>query len=112
LPNINTKLFQNQFLEKHRTIFAGNFSEILTQATMLTAFNTQRGGLIAMAGSITNQTNIDSLVEQGYRYLSLSRQRRRESDAKQAVTIKRDTHSNAQVQCRDGEGSGEVKFYR
>ncbi len=72
-------------------VFAGNVSEPHTLAEMLTALQAPKGALVVMDRGIATQDRITWLVEQGYRYLVVSRERKRTfdlaSDLASAMTV-------------------------
>ena len=58
-------------------VFAGNVSEPHTLAEMLSALQAPKGALVVMDRGIATQDNITWLAAQGYRYLVVSRERKR-----------------------------------
>ena len=91
--------------------FAGNASEPETLETMLTGLNSCPGSTVVMDAGIATETNIAWLVAQGYRYLVVSRQRQRQFDDEQAVTVKQGPGQTVRVQRVVNEDTGEVELY-
>jgi transposase len=91
--------------------FPGNASEPETLATMLTGLNSRPGSTVVMDAGIATQANIAWLVEQGYRYLVVSRKRQREFDDEQAVTVKEGPGQMVRVQRVVNPDTGEVELY-
>jgi transposase len=72
---------------RRSAVFAGNAGEAKTLAGMLSGLAAPTGALVVMDRGIASQANLDWLVAQGYRYLVVSRERRRPFDAQSAATI-------------------------
>ena len=68
-------------------VFAGNVSEPHTLAEMLSALQAPKGALVVMDRGIATQDNITWLAAQGYRYLVVSRERKRTFDLASAMTV-------------------------
>ena len=92
-------------------LFAGNVSEGDTLATMLRRLQAKSGALVVLDAGIASEANIAWLVEQGFRYLVVSRQRHREFDAEQAITVKDLPGQQVRVQRVVSEDGSEVKLY-
>ena len=97
------------FVSRSR-VFAGNVREQTTLQGMLDGLGAPAEALVVMDRGIATEARIAWLRESGYRYLVVSRQRRREFDAKTAEAIDtasgRTLHLDRQV-CGD---SGEVRL--
>jgi transposase len=68
-------------------VFAGNVSEGKTLAPMLEGLNAPSGALVVMDRGIATAENIQWLLDHGYRYLVVSRERQRQFDPEQAITL-------------------------
>ncbi len=99
---------------KRSEIFAGNVSEPKTLEKMLgklTSEQTQKAPTVVLDAGIASEENIAWLVENGYRYLVVSRKRHREFDPDQASLIKEDGDLRIQAQRRVNADTGEVELY-
>ena len=74
------------FVRRSRT-FAGNVTEGVTLAEMLTGLSAPQGALVIMDAGIATEENLVWLVEKGYRYLVVRRGGARQFDEAQAVAI-------------------------
>jgi transposase len=92
-------------------IFAGNVSEGDTLKDMLTGLNATPDAMIIMDAGIATETNIQWLSDQGYRYLVVSRQRHRNFDEDQAITVKETAGQQVRVQRIHNQETGEVELY-
>jgi len=92
-------------------IFAGNVSEGDTLETMLTGLGVARGAIVVMDAGIASEENISWLKEHHYRYLVVSRQRKRDFDENAAITVKQTTGQKVQVQRVIDNETGETKLY-
>jgi len=99
---------------KRSEIFAGNISEPKTLAQMLgklASGHTDSAATVALDAGIATEENIAWLVENGYRYLVVSRRRHREFDPDHAELIKEDAEVRIRAQrCINAE-TGEVELY-
>jgi hypothetical protein len=95
---------------RHSRIFPGNASEPQTLAQMLEALNAHPGTTVVMDAGIATEQNIRWLKEQGYRYLVVSRKRKRCFDPELAVTVKESPGQQVRVQ-RVVNEAGEVELY-
>jgi transposase len=91
--------------------FAGNASEPDTLQAMLTGLNCSVGSTVVMDAGIASDANITWLLEQGYRYLVVSRKRQREFDPEQAVTVKEQPGQSVRIQRVVNTETGEVELY-
>ncbi|MCP3868997.1 MAG: IS1634 family transposase [Gammaproteobacteria bacterium] len=91
--------------------FPGNVSEPATLEAMLRRLHSQKGSTVVMDAGLASEDNITWLVAQGYRYLVVSRQRKREFDAAQAVTVKETGAQRIQIQRVINSTSGEIELY-
>jgi len=99
---------------KRSEIFPGNVSEPKTLAQMLgklTAEHTGNTPTVVLDAGIASEENIAWLVENGYRYLVVSRKRHREFDPDAAVLIKEGDELTIRAQRRVNADTGEVELY-
>ena len=66
------------------------------------------GSTVVMDAGIASDANITWLLEQGYRYLVVSRKRQREFDPEQAVIVKEQPGQTVRVQRVVNAETGEV----
>ena len=92
-------------------IFSGNASEVKTLETMLTGLGASAGTVVVMDAGIASEGNIQWLVDQGYRYVVVSRKRKRDFDVELAVTVKDLPGQHVQIQRIVNPQSGEVELY-
>ncbi len=92
-------------------IFAGNASEPQTLETMLAGLEARPGATVVLDAGIASEDNIQHLIEQGYRYLVVSRKRKRSFDEEQAVTVKTAQGQQVKVQRVVNEQTGEVELH-
>jgi transposase len=99
---------------KRSEIFAGNISEPKTLAQMLDKLasgHTDSAPTVVLDAGIATEENIAWLVQNGYRYLVVSRKRHREFDPDGAVLIKEDGDLSIRAQRRLNAETGEVELY-
>ena len=99
---------------KRSEIFAGNLSESKTLAQMFGKLNsehTDNAPTVVLDAGIASEENIAWLVENGYRYLVVSRKRHREFDPDAAVLIKEGEELTIRAQRRVNADTGEVELY-
>ena len=102
-------------------VFAGNVSEPHTLAEMLTALQAPKGALVVMDRGIATQDNITYktaqavacswLAEQGYRYLVVSRERKRTFDLASAMTVTTATQQSVHLHKVVSEDGQEARLY-
>jgi len=92
-------------------IFPGNASEPQTLEKMLTMLDAGAGTTVVLDAGIAGEDNLRYLVEQGYRYLVVSRKRKRAFDEDQAITVKQTPGQCVKVQRVVNEHTGEVELY-
>jgi transposase len=78
---------------------------------MLTRLNAGQGSTVVMDAGIASEDNIAWLVAQGYRYLVVSRKRRREFDEAQAITVKETPGQAVRMQRVVNADTGEVELF-
>jgi transposase len=99
---------------KRSEIFAGNVSEPKTLEQMLgklTAAHTEHAPTVVLDAGIASEENIAWLVENGFRYLVVSRKRDRQFDPESAVLIKDEGEFTIRAQRRINADTGEVELY-
>ena len=92
-------------------VFAGNVSEPHTLAEMLTALQAPKGALVVMDRGIATQDRITWLAEQGYRYLVVSRERKRTFDLASAMTVTTATQQSVHLHKVLSEDGQEARLY-
>ena len=93
-------------------VFAGNVSEPHTLAEMLSALQAPKGALVVMDRGIATQDNITWLAaEQGYRYLVVSRERKRTFDLASAMTVTTATQQTVHLHKVVSEDGQEARLY-
>ena len=92
-------------------VFAGNVSEPHTLAEMLTALQAPKGALVVMDRGIATQDNITWLAAQGYRYLVVSRERKRAFDLASAMTVTTATQQSVHLHKVLSEDGRETRLY-
>ena len=98
------------FVRRSR-VFAGNVDEDTTLAGMLSDLDAPPGARVVMDRGIATEEQVRWLKENGYRYIVVSRERKRQFDAEAAVAHR--TRRGATVHLHkvaDTEG-GEVRLY-
>src|SRR5664279_1071834 len=98
------------FVRRSQT-FAGNVSEASTLETMLQNLGAPQGALVVMDAGIATEANIQWLRTTGYGYLVVSRERSRQFNADDAVSLV--TASGETVRCQKvlAEDGQEVRLY-
>lgn len=92
-------------------VFPGNVGEAGTLEEILKTLKAPAGALVVMDRGIASKENITWLRNEGYRYLVVSRERRRQFNGDEAVSIttaNSDTVMTQKVVCEDGQ---EVRLY-
>jgi transposase len=98
------------FVRRSR-VLAGNAVEAHTLQGMLQGLNAAPGALVVMDRGIATADNLRWLVEQGYRYLVVSRSGGRQFDPEQALAIATASGETLRVQkVLNGDGT-EVRLY-
>ena len=96
---------------RHSQIFPGNVSEPATLETMLNALGGRSGSTVILDAGIASEDNIQWLVDHGFHYLVVSRQRQRAFDEDCAVIVKDQPGQTVKVQRVVLEDSQEVLLY-
>lgn len=92
-------------------MFAGSVSEPTTLHCMLEGLESPKGAMVIMARDIASQANIDSLIENDYRYLVVSRERTRQFSQELAVELSSASRQTIQIQRIISEDGTEVRLY-
>lgn len=92
-------------------IFPGNAAEPVTLETMLTGLKATQGTTVVLDAGLATEDNIAWLKANGYRYLVVSRKRKRRFDEADAVTVKKTPKQQVQIQRVVNEETGEAELY-
>ena len=92
-------------------IFPGNASEPQTLQTMLEGLDGRTGSTVILDAGIASEENIQYLIEHGYKYIVVSRKRKRDFDEEKATLIKDIPGQSVKVQKVIVEETGEVELY-
>lgn len=98
------------FVRESRS-FAGNVSEGDTLEKMLKALNVPKGALVVMDAGIAKEENLTWLRDNGYRYLAVSREKSRQFDPEQAVSLENAGGDTVRLQKVVDEEAGETRLY-
>ena len=98
------------FIRRSR-VFAGNAVECRTLEEMLIGLAAPAGAMVIMDRGIATAANLAWLVEHGYRYLVVSRERERHFDAEQATTLHSTGGDLIQVVRELSEDGQEVRLH-
>ena len=98
------------FVRRSR-LFEGHAVESRTLAPMLEGLAAPAHALVIMDAGIATSANIDWLTQQGYRYLVVSRERARQFDENQSVTIENRKGQTLQLQKVLSDDGKEVRLY-
>jgi transposase len=92
-------------------VFDGNVVEGDTLEEMLRGLGAPAGALVVMDRGIATEENVAWLREQGYRYLVVSRERRRRFDASDALDLQTAGGERVAVQRVEDTDAAEVRLY-
>lgn len=98
------------FVRRSR-VFAGNTAEGKTLAGMLRGLSAPQGARIVMDRGIATEANIAWLHEHGYRYIVVSRERRRGADFSEATTLTTADHQSVELTRVEAADGQEVRIY-
>ena len=98
------------FVRRSR-VFAGNVEEAETLAGMLEALSAPKGALVVMDRGVATEDSVAWLRAEGYRYVVVSRERRRRFDAAAAVPIETRSKQTVRPHKEVSEDSGETRLY-
>ena len=100
---------------RNSQVFDGNVSEGSTLEGMLEKLNAPEGALVVMDAGIASEKNITWLAEKGYKYLVVSRQRKRTFEMEKALSIQTASDDAVHLHREEVPGqdpdTGEVKLY-
>lgn len=99
---------------KRSAVFAGNASEAKTLAQMVGELSDSQAAqppTVVLDAGLATEENITWLVDHHYRYLVVSRERHREFNAEEAITVKDQGELGIEVQRVVNADTGEVKLY-
>ncbi|MCP4342612.1 MAG: IS1634 family transposase [Desulfobulbaceae bacterium] len=92
-------------------VFPGNASEPQTLQTMLETLSGQPGSTVILDAGIASEENIRYLIEHHYKYIVVSRKRKRVFDEDMATVIKDFPGQTVKAQRVVVEETGEVELY-
>ena len=92
-------------------LFPGNASEPQTLQTMLQGLSGQPGSTVILDAGIASEENIEYLIEHHYKYIVVSRKRKRDFDEDKATVIKDLPGQTVKAQRVVVEETGEVELY-
>ena len=98
------------FVRRSR-VFAGNVEEAATLAGMLEALSAPKGALVVMDRGVATEDSVAWLRAEGYRYVVVSRERRRRFDADAAVPVETRSKQTVRLHKEVSEDSGETRLY-
>lgn len=110
LVTLGLALDGSGFIRRSR-MFEGNVSEALTLEKMLTELSAPPTAMVIMDRGIATEDNIAWLVEHQYRYLVVSRERRRQFDESCAVETTNASQEKIKIQRVVNEEGNEVRLY-
>ena len=93
-------------------VFPGNIAEGSTFQTILQGLQAPGNALVVMDRGVATEANLAWFRENGYRYLVVSRKRKRQFDPGQAITIENAGKEKIHLQMETSEdGAREVRLY-
>ncbi len=92
-------------------VFEGNVHEARTLEEMLEGLHAPKGALVVMDRGIATKANLAWLREQDYRYLVVSRERKRRFDPERAVSIQNASGETLHLEKVLSEDEKEVRLY-
>ena len=92
-------------------MFEGNVVEARTLESMIEELEAPGGAMVIMDRGIATQANIDWLIGHNYRYLVVSRERMRQFDATEAVSVSSASGESIRIQRVIDEEGSEVRLY-
>ena len=101
---------------KRSDFFSGNVGEAGTLEQMITelhekCLNPQEKPTIVMDAGIATEENITWLKENGYKYIVVSRKRKREFCEQEAIVVKKSGENTVKAQRKINEKTGEIELY-
>ena len=110
LVTLGLVLDASGFVRRSR-MFEGNVSEASTLQEMLEGLEAPPEALVIMDRGIATEANIDWLTEHQYRYLVVSRERNRQFDEGQSVTVTTASEQSIHIQREVSEDGSEMRLY-
>jgi len=110
LVTLALMLDSSGFIRRSQT-FAGNASEPTTLESMLKGIDAPAGSLVIMDRGIATEANIAWLIEKNFRYLVVSRERKREFDLESAVAVTTSSQQKVHIQKVLSEDGKEARLY-
>ena len=98
------------FVRRSR-MFEGNVCESATLEEMITGLQAPEGAMVIMDRGIATESNITWLIDHHYRYLVVSRERKRRFDTEQSVEVVRKSGESILVQRVVNEEGTEARLY-
>ncbi len=98
------------FVRRSR-LFEGNVTEARTLEHMLCELGAPTNALVICDAGIATQDNISWLIQNGYRYLVVSREQQRQFDAAQALAIQSTGAETIRIQEVLSEDAQELRLY-
>jgi transposase len=95
---------------RHSEVFSGSVNEGKTLPEMLKSLAAPQGALVIMDAGIASEENLKWLNEEGYKYLVVSRERKRSIDMDQASCIQSACGHEIYLHRQSGKLEGEVKI--
>ena len=92
-------------------VFPGNVVESTTLDRMLKELDAPAGALVVMDRGLATKANLAWMVENGYRYLVVSRERCRQFDSGSAIPVETSTRQQVSIQKILSEDGQEVRLY-
>ena len=92
-------------------VFEGNVQEAKTLKTMLEGLQAPKDALVVMDRGIATEANLVWLREQGYRYLVVSRERKRQFTPERAISTQNASGETLQLEKVLSEDGTEVRLY-
>ncbi len=110
LLTLGLMLDASSFVRRSK-VFAGNVREHRTLADMLDALGAPAGALVVMDRGVATDGSVHWLRENGYRYLVVSRERRRRFDAEAAVSHQTQSKQTVHLHKVVSADTDEVRVY-
>ena len=92
-------------------VFSGNIGEAGTLEGMLQGLGTPTGALVVMDRGVATEDNIAWLRDKGYRYLVVSRERRRQFEPENSISIETASGEKVHTQKLLSDDGREVRLY-
>lgn len=110
LVTLGLVLDASGFVRRSR-VFAGNASECRTLQEMVDGLGAPKGALVVMDRGVATADNLEWLRTNGYRYLVVSRERKRDFDGEQAITLETAASQIVRVHKVLSSDGSEVRLY-